>query len=193
MAAPIPTTEPTEFVRGDTLAWTRGDLSTDYPASTWTLTYEFVPLGSPGVAFTITASADGDDYAVAEVASVTAALVAGNYRWAAFVTAGAARHRIDAGTVKMLEDLASPASGYEGRSHARVVVDNIEAVIEGRATKDQESYTVDGRSLQRTPLADLLTLRDRYLEELRREAQAEALANGKASGRMIMTRFARHG
>ena len=40
MAASIPTTEPTSLRAGNTWQWRREDLS-DYPASTWTLTYHF--------------------------------------------------------------------------------------------------------------------------------------------------------
>jgi hypothetical protein len=189
MAAPIPSTEPTKFVRGDSIAWTRGDLSSDYPASTWALTYEFVPLGSAGTAFTITADADGDDYSVTVAAATTAAYVAATYEWAAFVTLSADRYRIDNGTLELLENLADPAAGYDGRSHVRIVVEAIDAVIQGRATKDQESYTIDGRSLQRTPIPDLLTLRSRYRAELKSEEAAEKIANGLGSGRLVKVRF----
>ena len=189
MAAEIKTTEPPEIIKGDTLKWNRQDISGDFPATTYTLTYEFRPLGTAGVAFTIAAAADGANYSVSEAKATTAAYTAGAYEWAAYADDGTERYRLDSGTIKVLEDLASPAAGYDGRSHGRVVVDAIEAVIEGRATKDQESYTIAGRSLNRTPIADLLKLRDRYIDELKREDQAESVANGLASGRIVLTRF----
>ena len=52
--------------------------------------------------------------------------------------------------------------------HVRRVIDAIEAVIERRATKDQKSYSIDGRSLERTPIDELLLLRDRYRAEWQR-------------------------
>lgn len=48
------------------------------------------------------------------------------------------------------------------RTHAEIVLDNIEAVIENRATKDQKLYKINQRELERTPIADLLKLRDKY-------------------------------
>ena len=74
-------------------------------------------------------------------------------------------------------------------THATRVLAAIEAVLERRATKDQESYTIDGRSLSRTPISELLLLRNLYRREVQLEAQAENVAAGKANGRMILTRF----
>jgi hypothetical protein len=61
------------------------------------------------------------------------------------------------------------------------------AVIEGRATRDQERYRINNRELQRTPISDLIRLRDRYREEARRE---RAAAKGQSLlGRRVLTRF----
>ena len=44
----------------------------------------------------------------------------------------------------------------------------IEAVIEKRASIDQERYKINNRELWRTPIPELLVMRDRYRSELRR-------------------------
>ena len=54
----------------------------------------------------------------------------------------------------------------------------VEAVLEDRATKDQEEYTIGDRSLKRTPMKDLLVLRDTY----RLDVKAEEAANVAAAG-----------
>ncbi|WP_123711612.1 hypothetical protein [Sinobacterium caligoides] len=50
----------------------------------------------------------------------------------------------------------------DDRTHAKRVLAAIEAVIEKRASRDQMAYSIDSRSLSRTPIADLMLLRDRY-------------------------------
>lgn len=187
--ADIPTTEPSEIQAGDTIKWRREDLS-DYPASVWSLKYYFV--GKNGL-FNVTAAADGDKFAVTISAATSAAYVAGDYEWSAYVSkgsgAGLERYQVDSGKLKVKPNVAGYTAAYDNRSHAKKVLDAIEAVIEGRATKDQESYSIAGRQLSRTPIADLLKLRDRYKAEYRRELDAEKINNGLGTGRKILTRF----
>ena len=68
----------------------------------------------------------------------------------------------------MRPDIAQLAAGHDARSHVQRVLDAIEAVLEKRATLDQERYRINNRELVRTPVADLLKLRDRYRGELAR-------------------------
>jgi hypothetical protein len=68
-------------------------------------------------------------------------------------------------------------------------LDAIEATIEGRASKDQESYSIQGRSLARTPIADLILLRGKYKAEYVQMQRAEKLRNGLGHGGNIKVRF----
>ncbi len=182
----VPTGEPEAVVVGDTWRWRRGDLVSLYPAGDgWTLTY--VLLNEAGK-ITIAASADGDGFLVDEAAAATAAHAAGRYRWEASVSKDEDRFRVGTGTIEVRPDFAA-AESLDTRSHARKVLEKIEAVIERRATKDQEEYTIDGRSLKRTPIPELTALRDRYRAEVRREEQSERAAQGRGSGRIMLTRF----
>ena len=79
----------------------------------------------------------------------------------------------------MRPDIAQLAAGHDARSHVQRVLDAIEAVLEKRATLDQEQYRINNRELRRTPIADLLKLRDRYRMELQR---AKAARNGTLFG-----------
>jgi hypothetical protein len=69
------------------------------------------------------------------------------------------------------------------------VLDAIEAIIEKRSTKDQDSYSIQGRSLGRTPIADLILLRDRYRAEWVREQRAERIRNGLGHSGVVKVRF----
>lgn len=181
-----PKTEPSEIQAGDTIKWRREDLS-DYPASQgWSLNYNFV--GQAG-RFAVAAAADGDKFAVAITAATSATYTAGIYQWVAKVSKGTESYTVDSGTCKVLLDLYAKTAAFDGRSHAKKVLDSIEAVIEGRATKDQMSYQIAGRQLSRTPITDLLKLRSLYKAEYQREVDAERAANGLGNSRRILVRF----
>ena len=98
-----------------------------------------------------------------------------------------ARLTFDGGTWEVKSNLDADTS--DPRSHAKITLEAVEAVIEGRATKDQENYSIAGRSLSRTPVADLLSLRDYYRTEFLREQRVERRNNGTGTGARILARF----
>lgn len=96
----------------------------------------------------------------------------------------------DAGRT-LARTLSIPVSAYRpaGESHAQRVLAAIEAVLERRATVDQQSYGIEGRSLARMPIGDLLRFRDRYRAEVAAERAALDEADGRPSGRRVRTVF----
>lgn len=186
MAAEIPTTEPLSVRAGDTWKWTRS--LADYPASTWTLKYRFKNAAG---GFEIVASASGDDYSVTVSAATTAGYASGTYSWMAWVESGSEKFTVDQGTLTVGADYrgSTAAAALDDRSHARKVLAAIEAVIERRATQDQMEYTIEGRSLKRTPIADLLKLRQKYQAAVAAEDAAAKMADGFAPGGKIQFRF----
>lgn len=179
----IATNEPRQLRAGLTWEWER--TFPDYPASSWTLKYWFKQLAAGGAKFDITASASGDKFVVTKAAADTASYTAGDYSWAAVVTAGSEAFEVDRGTLQVLPRYDQDAA-LDDRSHARIVLDAIEAVIENRATKDQEEYTIGNRSLKRTPMKELLSLRDRYRAEVRGETLEENARNGREGGKLVV-------
>lgn len=181
MAPTIPTREPTKVVAGDTVQWTR-DLS-DYPASEYTLTYALVNASGQ---ITITASADGDTHAVSED---TSDWDAGTYRWQSYVTKDSVRTTLETGTIEVKTDFASATSGYDDRSHVKKTLDALEAVIAGKATKDQLSSSVAGVSVSRLSPDELIRWRDLYKAEWNREKQAERIELGMGTSAKVRLRF----
>jgi len=161
----IATNEPIEQRAGLTWQWRREDLVTDYPATLWTLTYWFKKIGAAGANFSIVASADGSQFAVTVSAATSGAYTAGDYKWVAVVTYGSEAFEVDRGEFTLLAKY-NAAANLDDRSHARITLDAIEAVIEGRATVDQQEYTIGTRHLKRTPLADLMKFRDYYRSQV---------------------------
>tara|TARA_R110001599_G_scaffold187500_1_gene381983 strand:+ start:325 stop:942 length:618 start_codon:yes stop_codon:yes gene_type:complete len=176
---------PTEWVSGDTIIW--DTQVPDYPATDgWTLSYILKSQNAHIASFN--ASADGADYTVTITASTSDGYTAGEYHYQAFVTKGAERFIVDNGKVTIKKNFAD-SGNYDDRTHAKIVLDAIESVIEGRATKDQESYSIAGRSLERTPIPQLLVLRDRYRAEVVREDRADRIRRGLGHSGRIKTRF----
>jgi hypothetical protein len=174
------------LIAGDSLDFTRE--VPDYPATDgWTLTYRLAPRMA-GTAITFGATASGSLYRVQVLAATTAAWTAGEYSWAAYVTKAADRYTVDSGSITIQPDPGVVAAS-DTRSHARRVLAAIEAVIEGRATRDQEEYTIGNRSLKRTPIRDLLTLRDRYKSEVNAEDAGRRLLAGETPGYALQVRL----
>lgn len=184
-----PTTEPTTITAGDTIRW-RKDLS-DYSADAYALNYTLQPIAG-GTPIEVTAAADGNGFLVTISAATSADFLPGPYRWFSYATdllTGEERYTIGAGNMTVKPDPAAMIAATDLRSHARKVLTAIESVLEGTAATDQLRMSIDGRSLERRSIAELLHLRSFYQMEVRREQQAEDLANGLGGGNRILTRF----
>ena len=171
-----------KLIVGDTLNFLTS--VPDYPASEgWTLTFRLVPRTS-GTAIEFSATAEGVDYRSTVSASTTDGWAAGEYSWASYVTLSGERYTVETGTITLLPD-PGVATTLDSRSHARIVLENIEAVIEGRATTDQQEYTIGQRSLRRMTVDDLIKLRTRYRNEVYAEDQAARAASNLGGGRLL--------
>lgn len=187
------TTEPEKITAGDLVAWKREASGLSIPtgevpkaSAGWALTYALVKSGTR---IQITASASGDDHLVTLAATTTAGYTVGVYQWQAYVTKTTERYLVDSGTIEILANFAAATSGYDGRSHARKVLDALKAKIESRATKDQEQMLVGGQVVGQMPIHRLLEFYDRFKAEVASEEAAERVANGMGSGRNIYVRF----
>lgn len=155
---------------------------TAYPAPFWTLS---AVLRGPA-AINITATAADNTHVFAVPADETADWAPGLYWYSLRVTDGADVIEVESGETTIRPDLAASDDPYDGRTHVRKVLEAIEAVIERRATQDQQRYTINNRELWRTPIPDLLVLRDRYRSELRRQQSA---GRGGLFGQAVRVRF----
>lgn len=183
-----PTSEPNELQLGDFWAWKRTDLSTDYPTASYSLSYEFNLVdGSTASNFTLTATESNDEYIIET--SNTTSYTSGEYNWVSYITrsSDSARIKLSEGFTEIQENYATTTSSV--RSHAKKVLDAIEAVIENRATMDQSSMSIAGRSLSRLTIDELLQFRDRYKAEYLKEVKKARIKNKKDSGNTIKVRF----
>jgi len=171
---------PAEVIAGDTWSWTRS--FADYPAGTWALTYYFE--NKDGV-FQATATPSGIDHAVTILASTTAGYKAGSYRWSARLSSAGVSITLETGWIKVKTDPAA-AGKADPRGWARRTLEAIEAFLEGNATTAQAAMTLNGRSISRWSLNDLIAWRDKLRAEVRTE---ESSTSG--TGRTIKLRMSR--
>jgi hypothetical protein len=76
-------------------------------------------------------------------------------------------------------------------STAEKMVKAIDAVLEKRADRIQQSYSVAGRALQYMSFDELISARSYYQAVVEREKQEEAISNGKRKGNNILLRFSK--
>ena len=177
-----PNEVPPVLQKGDYWAWKKTGLSDEYPVASYSLKYKFHLIsGTTASSFVVNATESGDDYIFAT--SSTTSHTAGDYRWVAIVvkTAGSVEAIIGEGYATIVDDGA--------RSHTKIVLDSIEAVIQGRANMDQSSMSIAGRSLSRMSIDELMTFRDRYKAEWLKEVKLARIKNGMGSGNTIGVKF----
>ena len=188
------TKEPNTLVLGDYWSWKRDDLATDYPIGTYALTYEFhSDSGGGGTKkFTLTAVEADDTYYIESASSTTTGYAVGDYVWEAYITKTSSSNRImvDSGRTSITENLAN--TNADLRSHAKKVLDALQAVIENRSTMDQSSMSIAGRSLSRMSVDELLTFRNRYKAEYLKEIKLARIRNKQGSGNTIKVTFGRN-
>ncbi len=178
---------PAKIIAGDTLKFTQS--ASDYPASAgWSLRY--VLNGSAGI-ITITSTASGADHLFIIASAVTSGWGAGLYAWTCYAVSGVERYTLLTGQVSILPDPAL-TTATDARSTLQIRYDAIKAVLEGDATPEQRRFKMpDGVEIDKAPGNELISEYLRLRGLIKLERQAEQVANGKNSGRKIVTRFAR--
>ena len=188
-AANSPTTEPLEIVVGDYIQWRRTDLDADYPNDQYTATYVARITGGGANEITITGTAYNSDYLFTISSATSAAFAAGYYHWQLEIVRDSDSNRIvvDRNTFTAIVDLDVNQS--DPRTHAEIMVDKIETVLQGRADADVLSYSISGRSLSKMTPDELVQWRDYYKREMVMQQRKERLRRGMPTGATIVARF----
>lgn len=180
----IPTQEPEIIIAGDTVKWKKS--LSDYKASDgWALKY-YLQGATP---ITLTASADGDDHLISISAATSSSYTPGTYWWNSYVEKSGERYSIAQGTFLVKENFATLTGAYDGRSHVKKVLDALEATILGKASKDQQSYSIAGRSISRMTVEEIIKWRDVYKRDYQNEMRSEKIARGLDTKSLVRVRF----
>src|SRR5574341_1665495 len=176
---------------GDTLNFTT--YVREYlPSDGWTLKFRLLPR-SAGAAIAITTSQDATDTSLHRTqvtAATTAAWTSGEYSWHSYVEKGAESYSVASGQITLRPNPRT-ASTLDNRSVAKTALDNVRAVLSGKASSGVLSYSINGRALQNYSIEELLKLENKLVADVKREDLAEAMAAGQPSRRRVMVRTAR--
>jgi len=136
---------PLQLQIGDTWQW--AESLPDYPASAgWSLSLSLYRYGQPVIR--IDATASGEDFSLNVPAAETAGKAAGEWQWTAYVAKGADRFTVETGTVTLKPDLAAATEATDLRTENEKILDALVATQHRRATKEQESMQIGGRSIR---------------------------------------------
>jgi hypothetical protein len=174
-----PTTLPQQIYAGDTLIWSR--TFDDYKSGDgWTLKYTLI---SSTAAYNFSAAGQPDgSFLVTVDESTTGAWAPGKYRLVEYVDNGTQRFTFKSSPVTVVAALAGATGGVDTRSHARRMLDLIEAYFEKKLPASK-LIMLDGLRIDNYTPAELLVLRDRYRIEVLREEQ---LASGAPAPRLLV-------
>lgn len=187
--ANAPEGEPTEIVVGDYISWKRSDLVADYPTASYSAEYvaRITGGGSNEIKFSAT---ERSTYYWFEVDSATsAAFSPGRYHWQLEITQTSTGNRlvVDRGEFTAVVDLDENQS--DPRTHAEIMLNKIESVLENRADGDINSYAIAGRSLTKMTPEELMKWRDAYRQEVTAHRRKMDIKRGKKGRATILARF----
>lgn len=173
-----PDEEPKTLLIGSRWAWTRSDITAAYPTASYTLKYLFMLQSSDDYNITLTASKVSNAHVLESAITATSKHVAGQYAWHAIVVRDSDSEEIvvDQGLVEF------KAQTGDTRSHAYKTLQAIRATIEGKATKDQLSVSVNGYSLSRYSFEDLVKMEREYSirwEDEKKKSERNQGRNGR--------------
>lgn len=174
-----PITLPTQIYAGDTLTWSR--TFDDYKSGDgWTLKYTLI---SATAAYNFSAAEQSDgSFLVTVDEATTGGWAPGKYQLVEYIDSGTQRFTFDSSPVTVVATLAGATDGVDTRSHARKVLDAIEAYFENRLPTTA-LIMIDGKRLEHYPLNEIIAMRDRYRIEVMREDQ---FASGAPAPRLLV-------
>jgi len=163
----ISTTEPLSFRAGDKVQWKISD--SDYPASdSYVLKYYLTKAGETLI--TLTAAASGADHLITIAAADSASYDPGIYSYQARIEKDTTKVTRKEGVIQVYRDISGDATGVTLTAALAIgdpvlelqfwmaVQANIMALLAGKALKDNQSYSIAGRSLSKYTPAELIEL-----------------------------------
>ena len=160
----IPEIEPTSIISGDLIRW-RLKLTVIYPPSDYKIEYSLRKQSAISSEISIDSTVDKEYYNVVLLPKTTATFSVGAYVLHRFIFRKRDSARIQDKTSK-IEILPDPqVSNSDSRSHALVMINKIESLLEGRADTDIDSYTINNREINKMSPKELLEWRNYYRQE----------------------------
>ena len=184
-----PEGEPLKIVVGDFIQWKKTSLAATYPPATHSAEYVARVAAGQSAEIKIPAIERTGYYLFQADSATTAAFIVGSYHWQLEITQTSSGNRVVVATGEFdaIADLDN--NGADPRTHAEIMLDKIEGLLIGRADKDVSSYSIQGRSISKMTISDLLQWRDYYRKEVTKERRDNAIALGRPTKTTVKVRF----
>jgi hypothetical protein len=184
-----PEGEPLKIVVGDFLQWKKTSLAETYPPASYSAEYVARVASGQSGEIKLAAIERTGYYLFQATSAVSAAFEVGYYHWQLEVTQTSSGNRIvvERGEFEAVADLDN--NGADPRSNAEIMLAKIESLLIGRADKDVSSYSIQGRSISKMTISDLLLWRDYYRKEVLKERRDNAIELGRPTKTTMKVRF----
>lgn len=186
-----PSVVPDTLYVGDRWVWKRSVMVSDYPVASYQLKYSFRLLTSAATEIAITASESSspEEYQVEVASSTTATYTAGDYTYQEYVIRSSDSERLvySTGIVTVKPDLDTNTA--DPRSNARKILDGLQAMLENRASIDQMSMSIAGRSLSRMTPAEIRDWERHYKYLVSLETKKMRIEKGQPTGSEVKVKF----
>ena len=184
----IPEKEPITIYKGETVVWNRKDL-TDYPVGSYAMSWVARLESNGGTSFSATVTEVDDYYKFTLDNSATGGYTTGDYFWVLKVTQSSdSEERIlETGKITVKDNYFGTTG--DTRSHAKIMVDKLESLIEGKADSDVSSYAIAGRSLNKLTPEELITWYNFYKSKYQQEVKEFRISRNEGSGAVVKVRF----
>ena len=190
--ANYPTIKPDRPVAGERWLWRKDDLASDYPPASYSLEYIARSHGGSSTEFKIQATEADSTYFIEVSSSTTASYPTGHIHWQAWITRTSDSEKIKVGEGQWYV-LTDTDVAHDPRTHAEIMLEKIQSLLEGRADNDVEEYSIGNRSLTKLSITDLMKWRDYYRSEVTKERQLTRARSGKRPGNLVKVEFRRAG
>ncbi len=184
-----PEGEPLKIVVGDFIQWKKTSLAETYPPALYSANYVARVAAGNSSEIQLPAVERTGYYLFTASSAESAAFVPGFYHWQLEIVQTSTNNRIviERGEFEAIQDLDT--NGADPRTHAEIMLDKIESLLQGRADKDVSSYSIQGRSIAKMSVVDLLQWRDYYRKEVLKERRDNAIALGRPTKTTMKVRF----
>lgn len=175
----IPDAEPVRIRAGDFVQWRKPDLAALYTPELYGLTYQAVLEADAATRITLSATEADGVFHVAATSAETGGFEPGTYHWAATLTrlADGEKRTAAQGRFEVLPDLAKTSG--DQRSHSERMLSQLEALLEGRARSDVDSYEIAGRKIAKLSPSELTDWAARYRRLVRKEREERKGTGGR--------------
>jgi len=184
-----PEGEPLKIVVGDFIQWKKTALAETYPPALYSANYVARVTGGGSSEIQLPAVERTGYYLFTASSATSASFEPGFYHWQLEIVQTSTNNRIvvERGEFEAIQDLDT--NGADPRTHAEIMLDKIESLLQGRADKDVSSYSIQGRSIAKMSVVDLLQWRDYYRKEVLKERRDNAIALGRPTKTTMKVRF----